>query len=926
MPTFYGRFLDCVERWPQNIAVEMQRRDSVERYTYAELRRMADSVGRWLTANQLPPQSRCAILAANGPRWVAAYLGVVAAGCIAVPLDTAFNAGQVAKLLKDSGASLLFTDAQHAAVGRQAAGDQPVYMVMLDGAGETTFEQMLAAGPDGFTPVEMPSSATAALLYTSGTTSDPKGVMLTHDNLFGEIQGAFGMLPVNERDAILGVLPLFHALAQMANLLLPLVKGARVVYLETLNTTELLRALRERDITLFCCVPQFFYLIHERVQKEIQKRGAFARAGFRALLRVSRATRALGWNAGKVFFRPIHAMLGRRMRFLITGGSRFDPQVGRDFYALGFDILQAYGLTETTGGAACTPPGSNVIGSAGRPLPGVSMKILDAKVPEDGSGPATGEIAISGPIVMQGYYNRPDATAAVLQDGWLHTGDVGYIDDDGNLFITGRQKEIIVLSSGKNIYPEELEQHYMQSPWIKEMCVLGLQSQPGEPAAERLHAVIVPNFEALRDKKIVNAREVIRFDVETLSARLPSTKRILSFDVWQQELPRTTTRKLKRFEIEKRLRQAAAGGDDGGRGAAEQPALSEEDQAWLELPEIQRALKVVRESTQREDRTLRPTDNLELDLGLDSMQRVELLVALQQEFGSSLPETVMSEVYTVRELVDRVVAAAGQGAAPAARRLPWHDLLAVEEANPHVIAATANRPLKTRIGFVLSRLVQMYARHRCDLRIYGLENLPEHGPCIITPNHQSYLDPVGVTVALPWHMFRDAFALGTTDIFGSVLPMWFAHLFKVVPVDPDASLVPAMRAGAYGLRRGKILLLYPEGERSIDGNPRAFKKGAAILATHLRVPICPVAIDGFYQMWPRGKTFQGVRPLRIAFGKPVFCKEGGDHPEADYDQLISEVKASVVAMWQELRATMPHSGDDAHSFAATPAARSQAES
>jgi long-chain acyl-CoA synthetase len=902
MPTFYTRFLESVERWPTHVAVETQRRDRVESYTYAELRRMAESVARWLISNGMPPQSRCAILAANGPRWVAAYLGIIAAAGTAVPLDTAFRADQVAKLLDDSGTSLLFTDSQHLAVARDALRDRDAYLIVLDGEADISLDQMLAAGPGDFAPREAPSSTTAAILYTSGTTSDPKGVMLTHDNLFGEIQGAFGLLPVNERDAILGVLPLFHALAQMANLLLPFVKGARVVYLETLNTTELLRPLRERDVTLFCCVPQFFYLIHERIQKEISKRGLVARSGFRALMRVSRAARAVGWNAGKLFFRPIHEMLGRRMKFLITGGSRFDPAIGRDFHALGFDILQAYGLTETTGGAACTPPGSNVIGSVGRPLPGVEIRIVDAQPPDESDKPASGEIAISGPIVMKGYYNRPDATAAVLRDGWLHTGDLGYLDPAGNLFITGRQKEIIVLSSGKNIYPEELEQHYLQSPWIKEMCVVGVQS-PGQPAAERLHAVVVPNFDVLREKKVVNAREVIRFDLETLSARLPSTKRILSFDVWQQELPRTTTRKLRRFEIERRVREMAPAPGNGSAAAAPE-APSAEDQRWLDDPQVQRALKIVGENAQPSTRAPRPADNLELDLGLDSMQRVELLVGLQQEFGSNLPETVMSEVYTVRELVDRVLAAA-QHDAPADRQLAWDQVLRGDEANPHVIAATRPRPFGTAVGFVLSRMLQMWTRNRCDLRIYGVENLPAHGPFILAPNHQSYVDPVGVAVCLPWNVFRDAFALGTTEIFGSVLPFWFAHLFKVVPVDPDAGLVSAMRAGAYGLRRGKILLLYPEGERSIDGIPRTFKKGAAILATHLRVPICPVAIDGFYQMWPRGKKFQGLRPLRVAFGKPVSPPDPSGNPEAAVTQMIAEVKARVVAMWEQLRAAMP---------------------
>src|SRR5205807_7054519 len=206
----------------------------------------------------------------------------------------------------------------------------------------------------------------AAILYTSGTTADPKGVMLTHANLLGECDAVFGLLRLGPSDAVLGVLPLFHALAQMANLLLPLVKGARVVYLETLNSTELLRALSERKVTAFACVPQFFYLIHERIQKEIARKGKLAQFGVHLLIRLTRFLRPLGWNSGKLFFRPIHRLFGSKMRYLITGGSRWDPQIGRDFYSLGIDILQAYGLTETTGGAMCTPPNDNVIGSVGR--------------------------------------------------------------------------------------------------------------------------------------------------------------------------------------------------------------------------------------------------------------------------------------------------------------------------------------------------------------------------------------------------------------------------------------------------------------------------------------------------------------------------------------------------------------------------------
>ena len=196
------------------------------------------------------------------------------------------------------------------------------------------------------------SEDTICILYTSGTTSDPKGVMLTHGNLLAEMEGALGVLDVSHDDALLGVLPLFHSLAQMANLLVPLAIGARVVYLDSLNTSELLRALRERKITVFCCVPQFFYLIHERVQKQVKEKGALARTVFRWMMGISRVARRVGLNPGKIFFRKVHSLLGDQMRYLITGGSRFDVAIGRDLQTMGFTILQATGSRKRVAGPA----------------------------------------------------------------------------------------------------------------------------------------------------------------------------------------------------------------------------------------------------------------------------------------------------------------------------------------------------------------------------------------------------------------------------------------------------------------------------------------------------------------------------------------------------------------------------------------------
>ena len=341
MPTFYDRFVDCAERWPNNVALELQRRDHVETCTYAELRRMAESVGRWITEKQFPRGTRVALLADNHPRWVGAYLGTIASGSVIVPLDTALHADQVTKLLKDSGATAIFCDAKHVPVVKPAAVELNLGMVLMDPdrmSGASSSEKWLAtmpgmfeAGPGTFKPAPANNEDLASLLYTSGTTADPKGVMLTHANFLGEVDAVFNWVDLGPDDALLGVLPLFHVLAQMANLLLPLVKGSRVVYLETLNTTELLRALTERNITAFAVVPQFFYLIHERVMQEIGKRGKITQRVFRAMLVFNRVLRKLGMNAGPVLFRKVHETLGPKMRYLVTGGSRFDPGIARAF-------------------------------------------------------------------------------------------------------------------------------------------------------------------------------------------------------------------------------------------------------------------------------------------------------------------------------------------------------------------------------------------------------------------------------------------------------------------------------------------------------------------------------------------------------------------------------------------------------------------
>lgn len=912
MPTFYDRFVACAERWPDNVALEIQRRELLEGCTYAQLRRMAESVGRWITEQSFARGSRLAIVADNHPRWVAAYLGTVAAGCAAVPLDTALHDDQITKLLRDSGASAVFCDVRHIPVVRPAAQELKLKLILMDPDRMTgqsidqawagKLPDIFVAGPGTFRPAPTNNDDIASLIYTSGTTADPKGVMLTHANFLGEVEAVFNWVDIGPDDAILGVLPLFHVLAQMANLLLPLVKGSRVVYLETLNTTELMRALTERNITVFAIVPQFFYLIHERIMQEVEKRGAATSKIFGAMIMLNRALRKLGMNAGPLLFRKVHRTLGPRRRYLVTGGSRFDPAIGHAFYDLGIDILQAYGLTETTAAVFANPPHDNVIGSVGTALKGVEAKIVDPRPQEDEGGPAIGEVALRGPVVMKGYWNRPDATEAVMRDGWFHTGDLGYFEGR-HLFLTGRQKEVIVLSNGKNVYPEEIEAHYLKSPFIKEMAVIGMEGKPGE-AGDRLHAVIVPNFDVLRQKKIVNAKEVIRFDIEGFSQKIASTKRIGSYEIWQDDLPRTTTRKIKRFEVEKRVRANTGQKISDESELPAEKSLTDEERAWLEKPDIQRGLKIIGEAARTAHENLRPTHNLELDLGFDSMQRIELLSQLEEELGGNIEESQLTNIYTIRDLLDAILLSAGSGAAPSKTQFGgWKAILAEEPTDPEVLALKDPHPALTfNFWLPVSRIIQMIARDLFDLRVFGLENLPSSGPFIVSSNHQSYFDPAVLAGVVPSELLRNSFAVGTSEIFGEGFMRSLARWLQVIVVDPDANLVPAMRAGAFGLRHGRVLVLYPEGERSIDGTPRIFKKGAAILSIHMQVPIIPIAIEGFYEAWPRGKIFfQKLAPLRMAFGKPIMPPPEAEASEAAYEQLTAELRARIVDMWEGLR-------------------------
>jgi long-chain acyl-CoA synthetase len=284
------------------------------------------------------------------------------------------------------------------------------------------------------------------------------------------------------------------------------------------------------------------------------------------------------------------------------------------------------------------------------------------------------------------------------------------------------------------------------------------------------------------------------------------------------------------------------------------------------------------------------------------MQRVELLVAVEKELGGDVEESQLADIYTVRDLVNAVLESAASGKTISrAQFAGWSAVLREDPEDPEVLDLARPAPFLQAFWYFVSRIFQIIFRDRFNMKYEGLEKLPRKNGYILSSNHQSYLDPAALAAVLPHDAFVNSFAVGTSEIFGAGFMRKLARSVRVVVVDPDANLIPAMKAGAYGLRHGRNLVLYPEGERSIDGTPRTFKKGAAILSIHLQVPIVPIAIDGFYEAWPRGKKFQKFAPLKMKFGDPIYPPPESEASEEAYAALIAKVKQRVVEMWKELR-------------------------
>ncbi len=869
VPDFFARLQSHVTARPEHPAFQSLGTQAKDVYTFGTVWVESARLAAHLVDQGLEPGARVGIVMEDGPVWAICFLGVLSAGCVAVPFDTQHPADALAHLFEHAGCRLIvLSPAMEAKLeDAQARLSERVASLTVSSAPSPgawsipASEGGTGAGPSCSShscqnPVRarMPDDP-LAILYTSGTTGDPKGVVLTSRNVFRNIDEALKIIQVFPADHMLSVLPLYHALALLINLVVPLFAGFTVSFLNVLEPQRILKAFRDEGITIFVCVPQFFYLMQRRILREVEQSSWLVRFLFPRLLSVSAlAKRTLRINAGKFFFRSVHKPFGSRLRLFGVGGARFDPASQAMLENVGFPFIQAYGMTETAALITVTPPSGNETGSVGRPLPHVQVQI------DRPNAEGIGEVIVRGENIMQGYWKNPEATATTLADGWLHTGDSGYISPRGFLHLTGRSKDVIVLSSGKNVNPEEVEHHYSERcPEIKEICVLGIEDQ-SEERREILHAVVVPDFDYLRQRQIVNSADMIRFAIENASQELPTYKRVNSYEIRREALPRTTTRKIRRFQLAEEIRTRQAGKE------AQPPATPPPAPRTATERTVYATIRGMKRSAEA-----RPEMNLELDLGFDSLERVELLSSLQESFGVQLADEQLSTVLTVEDLIELFENHA-KGAEQQEAAVSWPEILrkplrAEDERKMREILR--RRPGMELFLYLAARCATLLSKALFRFRVGGMENLPADYPFLICPNHLSYVDVCFLVMALPWRVVRRQFFLGYTNFFESGLLGFIGRRIKVIPVDPDRALRQSLRLGAEGLRRSSVLIVFPEGERSIDGTLKIFRKGPAILATELGVPVVPVGIRGTFEVWPRGRNRLRLHPVSIQFGPPL---------------------------------------------------------
>jgi long-chain acyl-CoA synthetase len=823
-------------------------------YSYGDLARGARSFAARLARAGLRKGDHVLFWSENRPEWIAALWGCLLQGVVAVPVDYRASEDFVTRVAAIVSARVLL------------AGDE---VRLAEGAHAPPFDVWRLAGFDWKDDRQVAAAAVdrddvAEVIFTSGATADPKGVVITHRNLLANI------VPV-EREVLkyrkyarpfspirfLNLLPLSHMFGQsMATFVPPMLEGT-VVFMRGYNPNEIVRQIRTRRVSVLVSVPKMLDVLREHVLRQAPEAADPPPRREHVLRRFWRYRRA-------------HRVFGWKFWSFVVGAAPLDPALEEFWGRLGFVVVQGYGLTETAPIVSLNHPFRTSRGSVGKAIAGVEVKIAP-----------DGEILVRGDNVTRGYYKSDRATADAFEDGWFHTGDVGEVDAEGRLFIRGRKKEMIVTPEGLNVFPDDVERVVNAVPGVRESAVVGLR----QGSEERVHVVLVLDPDTDPSAVVRRANE-----------QLLDHQKIRGVSVWSGDaLPRTEgTRKLKRA----RIRESLATGSTAAAAAA--PA----DSVEAVLTRYTHGRAVDASSTIDE-------------LGLSSLERVELMVALEETFHTTIDEAAFAGARTVADLqaLVREDASAGEPAAAAAGGA------AVDGPSASTRSATAspaepvdfprwNRswPMRVVRRASLATWILPLARVFASIHVDGLEHLAElDGPVIFAANHQSHMDTPVILAAMPGRVrARVAVAMAKEFFAAHFFPRdhtrraWFTNSlnYYLAAAFFNAFPLPQREAGARQTLRyigelvgnGFSVLIFPEGRRTPHGEIGPFRAGIGMIGTRLHVPVVPVRIRGVEKVLPPDARMAVRGPVSVRFGAPIRLE--GD----DYAALARRVEDAVRAL------------------------------
>ncbi len=841
-------------------------------YSYRQVTERARALASWLRAQGFSLQPgreppRILLWAAPGARWAVAFYGCVLAGATVVPVDAGFSPEFLRRIAERTNASLLITDrAIPNQVGRSTSETSlpgNVMLFFLDNL------EILPAAAKSERVLNVGRDALAEIVYTSGTTAEPRGVMITHGNLLANLEPvereirkyqalSFPFRPIR----FVHLIPLSHLFGQVTALFIPQFLGGVVIFPESQASAKLAAVIRERRASVMVSVPQ-----------QLEALGAWARAQLaeNGNPDAALAQAAAGhWSVPKRWwkFRRVHQRLGWKMWAFVSGGAALPAQVESLWNSLGYAVIQGYGLTETAPAITITHPFKIRRRAVGKPLPGVETRIAE-----------DGEILVRGANVSPGYYQNRDATEENFEDGWLRTGDLGKFDEQGNLIYLGRKKEVIVTAEGLNVFPEDVENILRAHPGVSDAAVVGknIAAEGGSSAGRTLvYAVIVPVPDA--------GRSELEAAVNRANNKLEPHQRIRGFSIWPEpSLPRTrSTSKLQRTRIADWL---------NGQAAPAAPTQSGREDDWRNF--------LVQLGTPAE--RLVPEARLAEDLGISSLDRIELLTWLETH-GFEFDEQAFGQARTVQDIEKLIDAsrisdqpssgAEGQealaGAVRGASRVQVHGQAATPPAEPRW---QISRPTVLARAAVQSLVAFPLLRFYVKTEFRGLEKLRQvPRPALFVSNHQSLYDAPVIFHSFPHSLRRRlATAMGEAPFrpHSKAALFWARLVFNGYLISDDPSRAQAaLRHAGWLAEKGYSTLIFPEGERTEDGQLMRFRPGVGVMAERLRLPVVPLLLEGLYELWPRRERYPLRGKARLSVGE-VTTIQAGESP-AEFVQRLEK--------------------------------------